>query len=189
MNRLIRVGLLTLMLSACGGSQDEETGDSSSASSSSPQTAFGSVEEVTSYLVAIDPFVRKIGSIQGELEQQGVGSSGGAAAANLAPAAAAAASSLKEILADFEELTAPPLLAPFHRDTKKLILLRLEAYRATIEGFDIQQAGSGDLEAHYAEPEEKFQLANSLIGELNADMQNITSALRQSSGTDGERAG
>jgi hypothetical protein len=185
-NRLIRVGLLTLTLSACGGSQDEGPGDSSSASSSPPQTAFGSVEEVTSYLVAIDPFVRKIGSIQGELEQRGVGSSGGAAAANIA---AAAETSLKEILADFEELTAPPLLASFHRDTKKLILLRLEASRATIEGFDIQQAGSGDFKARYAEGEEKFQLANSLIGGLNADMQNVTSTLRQSAGTNGERAG
>ena len=84
----------------------------------------------------------------------------------------------------------PPLLSPFHRDTKKLILLRLEAYRAAIEGFDVQQSGSDEFDAYYADAEEKFRQANALIGELNTDMQNITAAVQRASGGAGEnRAG
>lgn len=175
-------------LSACGGGEDEEAAQSKSASTA--DTPFGSVEAVTTYLVAIDPFVREISAIQADLEQRGVGSTGSAAAANLAPAAADAETSLKAILADFEELTPPPLLSPFHRDTKKLILLRLEAYRAAIEGFDVQQAGSDEFDTYYADAEEKFRQANALIGELNTDMQNITAAVqRASGGAGGNRAG
>ena len=143
-------------LSACGGGEEDDEA-AESKSSSTAETPFGSVEEVTSYLAAIGPFVRQIGAIQADLEQRGVGSTGTAAAANIAPAAADAETSLKEILAGFEELTPPPLLSPFHRDTKKLILLRLEAYRAAIEGFDVQQTGSDEFDTYYADAKEKFR--------------------------------
>ena len=63
-------------LSACGGGEEDE--DAAESTPSSAATPFGSVEEVTSYLAAIGPFVRQISDIQADLEQRGVGSTGAA---------------------------------------------------------------------------------------------------------------
>lgn len=180
-NGLIRLAALSFTLAACGAQQDE----SSESPTTNSETPYGSVEEVTTYLETIGPFVRDISTVQHNLEERSVGTTGKSAAPNLAPAAADAEQELKKILLAFEDVSPPPLLAPFHRDTKKLILLRIGAYRASVEGFAVQEDG-GEAQSHYTEAEAKFRQANQMIGELNTNMRLITDALGRASA---ERAG
>ena len=175
MNSTTRIGLILLLLIACGG-QEEEEGSKKTSPPSWANTPYGSVEEVKSYFDAIEPFVREISAIQSEVDSQ-AGSSGKGTGANLGPVASAAEPRLRQLLEDLELVQPPPLLAPFHRDTKKLMLLRLGGCAAIVKGWQLEVAGSEGFQRHYDEATARFADANSLIGRLNLQKRSINESI------------
>ncbi len=173
MNSTTRIGLLLLSLSACGGQEEE---GKQTAPSSAVKTPYGSIEDVTSYFGAVESFIREISEIQNEVDKQ-LGSSGKGTGANLGPAASEAEPRLQKLLEDIELIEPPPLLAPFHRDTKKLMLLRLEGYAALVKGWQLETAGGEGFQSHYDEATTRFADANSLIGRLNLEKRNINESI------------
>ena len=166
-----------LITTACGG--PEEPADEPRAQGqpdSASATEYGSVEEVSEYLDAIDPFIREIGDIQARVDKV-LGSTGQGTGANLAPAAGDARQRLAGILEDITAVAPPPLLAPFHRDIKGLIALRLEAYASTVTGWEIEQGG-GDFRTHYDDAQSRYKKANEAIVALNGQMEKINKAVQ-----------
>ena len=181
-NQIMQISSLllgaALTMTACGGPEEEDSqaqqqADSASAAASS--TAYGSVEEVSSYLVSIDPFIREVSAIQVGVDTL-VGSAGKGTGANLAPAAGDARQRLNQLLDDLAALEPPPLLAPLHRDIKRLITLRLEAYTSTVRGWEIEQSG-GDFRAQYDAAQGKYSEANDVIVALNGELEKIHQAV------------
>ena len=148
-----------------------------------PETPYGSVDDVSRYLQAVNPYVQEIGQINARFEE-GLGSSTDdqgrrrGTGRNLAEAAEVVQNLLRHVLGDFEKIEPPPLLAPFHRDTKELILSRLDAYETMSRGWDTQQVG-GDFEPIYRQAESKLEAANALIQRLNSEMLKINTAVQQ----------
>ena len=62
--------VVATMFSGCGG-----TGDESQESDSPPGTAYGSAEDVSSYLSTVGPFIQRIGAVQATVDEV-LGSSG-----------------------------------------------------------------------------------------------------------------
>jgi len=164
-----------LLLIGCGR-QEPQT------QASPPETPFGTTAEVGEYLQLINPYVQEIGHLQAAVEQV-LGSSVGSSTRrmgtgrNLAEAATAVQPRLQKILVEFDGFEPPPLLAPFHRDTKKLILLRLEAYRLLMNGWEAEESGA-DFQAQYDSAEARLNEANEMIGSLNAQMAQINQTLQ-----------
>ncbi len=173
--------LILLLTFAIGcSSQDQENipqqaqSTSQQTPASTPNTAYGNAEQIQTYLQKINPYIQEVGKIQFQIDQQ-VGSSGQATAANLAPAMEKYKPGLQKILDEFSLIEAPPLLASFHGDVKKLMILRLEAYNTTIRGWaKEQETGEHTL---YEDAEIKLKEANELIAKLNAEMTQINQAL------------
>jgi len=167
---------VVLLLVACGQQDGEEK-------EPSPSTPFGSQDAVQAYLAQIDPFINEIGQIharweealgsrgEGTLERQGTGR-------NLAATAAKVEPEMKQLLARVDEIEPPPLLVPFHRDTRKLVVLRLEAYAATQEGWQAESE-ERDFQAAYEVAQNKVREANEHIHSLNRQMQQIRQALQK----------
>ena len=162
------------LLSVAGCGRQEESSSRPEEEIQAPQTPYGSVEEVRSYLEKINPYIQEIGRIQAEVDHQ-VGSSGKATSKNLATAMKEVYPRLREVLENFERIEPPPLLAPFHRDIEKLMLIRLDAYDTTIKGWQEEQK-SRNTQWHQ-EAEAKLKQANELIVQLNAEMKKINDAL------------
>ncbi|MFH1568277.1 MAG: hypothetical protein ABIL09_09795 [Gemmatimonadota bacterium] len=146
-----------------------------------PQTPFGTPAQVGEYLTRIDPYVQEVGRIEaavetalsseraGSAERRGTGS-------NLADAATRARPQLQRVLEEFDAIEPPPLLAPFHRDVKKLMLVRLEAYATIAAGWEAEQAGR-EYRTIYDRAEAGLRDANGLIQQLNAQMARINQSL------------
>ncbi len=84
------------------------------------------------YLQSIGPFVQQISQLQAVYETALASGSGDSAdrrgtGRNLAARAKEASPQLQQLLQTFDAVEPPPLLAPFHRDVRKLINLRLDA--------------------------------------------------------------
>ena len=111
------------------------------------ETPYGSLQEVEDYLRVVSPFIQEIVAVQQQYEQ-GLASAGSnpgsrrGTGENLADTAAAIRPRLLNLLDEFGNLEPPPLLAPFHRDTKQLIVARLDAYGATISGWEAEGQAS-----------------------------------------------
>ena len=171
-----RCSILLLLLAACGEKP--------------AQTPYGSLQEVETYLKKIDPFIQNIGKIHQQYEL-GLAAAGAGSEVrrgtgqNLAEAAEAVRPLLRKLLREFEDIEPPPLLAPFHRDTKQLIVARLDAYGATISGWDAEQL-SGDFSAMYQRAEADLKKANTLILRLNSEMQKINAAVERAREAEGE---
>jgi hypothetical protein len=165
-------------------------------------TAYGTVEEVSEYLDAINPHVNTIGQLQRDYEQALASSRQGAShmetAAGvlefeldgrpyrlrawrgtgryLAEKAAAVRPGLQAELDALDAIQPPPLLAPFHRDTRKMLITRIDALARVIAGWELEQAG-GDYEAAYREAEARYETANQLILQLNTEMNRINTSV------------
>ncbi len=167
-----------LVLASCGQPEPE-------APAAPPETPFGTVAEVQAYLARIGPYVQEVGSLQASVEQ---GLSSGDPAGgprrgtgrNLSEGAAAIHPRMQAIVKEFDALEPPALLAPFHRDTKKLMLLRLEAYRLLMEGWQTEEAG-GDFQALYDSAETRLRDANEMIRLLNGQIVQITKSVEVAS--------
>lgn len=166
------------LASSCGRQREGASAVPPGASSTSP---FGSVEDVKAYLEAIDPHIQSIARLQQQYEEGLASAREGAAdrrgtGRNLAGRAELVKPALQEVSEQFDSIEPPPLLAPFHRDVRKLIALRREAYGRTVEGWSAEQRGD-NFEAVYREAEARFAEANQLIQQLNEQMRKIHGAL------------
>lgn len=169
---LIASALPFLLLLGCG--RREETRQE-------VRTPYGTVAEVSAYLASMNPYIERISQVQIQYEEalssaredaterKGTGR-------NLAERAASAQPDLRSVLEALDAISPPPLLAPFHRDTRKLVATRLEAYSRTLEGWEAEQAGA-EFGAAYRQAEAKLDEANQLILQLNEQMQNINASL------------
>lgn len=182
--RTLIAGLLLLV--GCGQREPQTE-------TAAPETPFGTAAEVTGYLQQVNPYVQEIGRLQATVEQalsSGAAGSGQqrGTGRNLAATASKVQPRLQEILKQFDALEAPPLLTPFHRDTKKLMLLRLEAYRLLMGGWETEEAG-GEFQALYDSAEARLREANEMIQSLNAQMAQINQSLQVPTSPPREAAG
>lgn len=171
MKRFLQLLVLSLVMAGCSEKPAEKPPVASS-------TPYGSPQEVTAYLQAVDPLVQQLNVIHQELYQK-VGSSGKATGANLAPAMEEGRPKLQQILTQLEKTTPPPLLAPFHEQIKKVVRCRLDAYGLTADGWKQEQAKTPKFEDLYNRSEEKLSEAQQLGGQLGAERQRIQQALAQ----------
>ena len=143
------------------------------------QTPYGSAEEVAGYLQKVKPFIQQISAYEVELHQK-VGTSGQATGKNLAEAMEAIRPRLQQTLRDFEQIDPPALLAPFHRDMKKLMATRLEAYDTTIKGRQ-QELAANDTTL-YDKAEQQLGEANRISVALNEEIKKMNQAMLQAAG-------
>ena len=176
--------VLALLLTACGQSTpDQETSQNEEPTTPAVTgtTAFGSVADVEAYLQWIGPHVQKISQLQTVYESGLASAKDGIAdrrgtGRNLAARAKEAQPELQELLRSFDAQQPPALLAPFHRDVRKLITLRIDAYNQTIAGWAAEEAGTGGHEKIYSEVESTLAQANQLIQSLIEQQMQIDSA-------------
>ena len=142
---------------------------------SANQTLYGNAAEVGAYRRQVEPVITAVNDIEMEWQSTAVGASGEATAANLATAFERLKPRLLQALEDFERIEAPPLLAPLHRDIRRLIILRLEAFDALLAGWN--DADEAAAEVLYEAAEGKLRLANELIPRLNRELQQVDMAL------------
>ncbi len=158
-----------LALSACGEKPAEKA-------PASPTTAYGTPQEVNSYMIAVDALVLQLNGVHQELYAQ-VGSSGKATGANLAPAMEQGRPKLVQILAELDNLKAPALLVPFHQQVRKVAQLRLDAYSQTLEGWTLEQAKAANFASRYSRSEELLAEAQELGLPLGEERNRIQEAL------------
>jgi hypothetical protein len=183
--------LLTFFVLSCGKTEEEASANGQSESAPpdmTASTAYGSVAEVSTYLNAINPHIETIGRLQKDYEEQALASSRQGASErrgtgrNLAEKAVAVRPRLQSELDALDAIQPPPLLAPFHRDTRKMLAARIDALRHVIAGWELQQAGD-DYEVAFREAEAKFESANQLILQLNTQMDRINTSLKAAVGS------
>jgi hypothetical protein len=141
--------LLALAALAACGDDDDRT------------TRFGEFDKVFRYRAALNPIIESVSSIELEVQQTAVGSSGAATAANLAAAYERLLPDLLATRDELDRLEPPRRLRGLHRRIGALIELRLAAYTTVVRGF------ASGAEALYAEAERMLADANALIVELN----------------------
>lgn len=143
------------------------------------ETPYGDFGQVQGYLNSINPFIQEVGKIHLEVNKA-VGTSGQATTANLALAMGKGLPRLKAAIGQFEKIAPPLLLAPLHADIKKLMVLRLNAYEATINNWNIEQQGVLDS-GLVAKVENTLREANELIRKLNEQMSQVNLAMEKAS--------
>ena len=174
------LALLLIAAIGCGSGDDQVAQDASKQEST--VTSYGTLEEVSGYLRSVNPYIRTVGELQVEVDKV-VGTSGKATGQNLAVVMEAVRPRLKTALEQFEKIQPPPLLAPLHRDIKKLMLVRLEAYDITLKGWQAEQATEDTT--IYKDAESKLAAANQMIEQLNQDLREINSAIQVARETEG----
>jgi hypothetical protein len=143
------------------------------------ETPYGDLGQVQGYLNSINPFIQEVGKIHLEVNKA-VGTSGQATTANLALAMGKGLPRLKAAIGQFEKIAAPLLLAPLHADIKRLMVLRLNAYEATINNWNIEQQGVLDS-GLVVKVENTLREANELIRKLNEQMSQVNLAMEKAS--------
>ena len=179
MSRVLALFCVAALLTACGQtSKDEET----SGTTTTNETPYGSAADVEKYVAQIAPYVQQISQLQSQYEtalasQQGDSNDRRGTGRNLANKAEEVRPELRTLQTTFDTVEPPAALAPFHRDIRKLIALRLSAYDKTIDGWADENAGGDRHKAIYGDVERAQDEANQLILALIAQMQKIQTAL------------
>ena len=166
---------IATMLLACAKEEEKTTPPAQLPTKS--ETTYGNSKAVTNYLVQVNPFIKSISQLQMDIDKKAVGSSGKATGSNLAKAMKTAKPQLQGLYDKFNQLEPPPLLTGMHKDIKKLMELRLEAYDLTIKGLVLEEQDK-DLSL-YDEAQIKLQEANQQILALNAQMKKVNQSLVQ----------
>ena len=83
-------------------------------------------------------------------------------------------------LSQIDSIQPPPLLIPVHKRIKKLLELRSEAYRLTIDGWEEEQR-SERPSTLYVAAEERIENANAIALELNGELTKMYEALETAS--------
>lgn len=179
------LALALLTLAACGTSQDETPKQQPEPAAA--ETAYGSAAEVTAYVETIMPLVQRHNRLLSSYEEALASAKQGTAdrrgtGRNLSEKASSVQPQLTNLLTELDDITPPALLAPFHRDTRKMVATRIESLTKTMEGWKIEQAG-GEFEPVYREAEAKYADANEIVVRLNTEMGQVQAALQQVSAT------
>lgn len=167
-----------LLAIGCGSQEKEPAPQPEKTPPVATHTEYGSSAEVKAYLEKINPYIQEVGNLQAEVDKT-IGSSGKGTSENLASVMKQIFPRLQSARENFAAIQSPPLLASFHRDIEKLMAVRLDAYRATIEGWEVERENN-DTSWH-EKAEAKLQQANDLINKLNQEMVKINLALEKAS--------
>ena len=132
---------------------------------------FGDLTALRVYRDTLNPIVDTVSAIELDVQQRAVGSSNVATAANLSAVYADVRPLLLEAVVDFDRLTPPDQLLDLHAQIRRLIVLRLDAYRLVMEG--VAAADS----TVYETAEDKLRLANDSIPVINLGLCEIDVAL------------
>ena len=178
--------LLTLA-AACGTSEQGDQAETPAPAAESPQTAYGSVADVETYLQAINPLVMEHNTLLSKYQEvlaSGRDDSRNRVATedNLAAQAAEVKPSLEALLTEFDAVEPPPLLAPFHRDVRKMFVKRIESMTKTMAGWEAKQAGN-ESDSIYRDAEATYEEANQITLQLNTHMQRINASMEQAVAT------
>ena len=165
-----------LLAIGCGSQEEKPAPKPEETTPAVTQTEYGSSEEVKSYLDKINPYIQEVGNIQIKVDQA-IGSAGKGTSKNLASAMEQVLPRLQTAHTNFSAIQPPPLLASLHRNIEKLMTIRLEAYRITVEGWKLER-DKKDISWH-EKAEAKLQQANDLIIQLNKELQGINLALEK----------
>ena len=178
MKGLIILFLLTLLTLAGCGPQQEEPASQSQTDLSAVQTLYGSAADVKKYHDQITPLIQTGNALHMNV-YEAVGASNAATGQNLARAITNLQVSAKtqSLIDELDQIQAPPLLAPLHRDIGKMMLLRLEWYDLILKGWQLEQEKQDD--SLYAQAEVKLRELNALGEKLNVDLHEIYQALEQ----------
>jgi len=146
-------------------------------------TSYGSAEEVRAYREQINQVIDEVNAVEQEVQETAVGSTGRATGENLAAAYERVLPRLQAVLETLDQIRPPPRLARLHRDIRRLVLLRLEAYNTVIEGWNVEQARSfAAAEPIYEQAEVKLKEANILIAQINEEIGKMEAALAETEG-------
>lgn len=143
-----------LLAVACGTDDDDTAGP-----------------DVRAFRQRLEPIILEVSAVEAEVTERAVGSSGAATAAHLEAAYRDLRPRLLEALVALDRLQPPAQVADIQDSIRRLILLRLDAYRLVIEGY-----AAGDSTA-YEEAEAKLAAANALIAAVNARLCEVDVAL------------
>ncbi len=167
-----------LLAIGCGSQEKEPAPQPVKTPPAATQTEYGSSVEVKAYLEKINPYIQEVGKLQTEVDKT-IGTSGKGTSENLASVMKQTFPRLQSTREKFIAIQSPPLLASFHRDIEKLMAVRLEAYRTTIEGWEAERENN-DTSWH-EKAEAKLKQANDLINQLNQEMKKINLVLEKAS--------
>ena len=173
--RFLSILLLIVIISSCGTEQEEQKSEPKVAA-----TAFGSANEVSQYMQAIDPFIVQVSSIHQKI-YTAVGSSSSATGENLTRVIQEidAIAKMKDLIENFNHITPPPLLAPLHRNIEKLMILRADSYNLAAQGWSLEADDQGT--EIYQQSEDKLKQANALSLKLNHQLEDVNKALQTAS--------
>ncbi len=169
------MALLLATAIGCGTSEDQMNEPPSQLQAA--ETPYGSEPEISAYLQAVNPYIRLVGELQLEVERAR-STSGKATGKNLSEMMEQVRPRLEEALGLLEKIEPPPVLAPLHRDIKKLMIVRLDAYRMTIAGWHKEQEDEDSDMSLYKGAETKLAEANQIIQQLNEDLKKINASLQ-----------
>jgi hypothetical protein len=150
---------LALLIAVGCGDDDDDRG------------RFGDLTALRVYRDTLNPIADAVSAIEIDVQQRAVGSSDVATAANLSAVYTDVRPLLLETLVDFDRLTPPDQLLDLHGQIRRLIVLRLDAYRLVMEGY-----ADGDSTVYEA-AELKLRMANDLIPEINLGLCEVDVAL------------
>ena len=145
---------LVLLLWGCG----KDNGDDPL------KTPYGALADVKAYRQNIEIIIVQVSTIEALAEEQAVGSANIATAANLYTVYIEQRPQLIQIIEQIDAIKPPPALSDLHQNIRYLVILRLEAYSAVINGWTTQD------ETLYDVAEEKLRQANILILSLNEQL-------------------
>ena len=136
--------------------------------------SYGPKESIEEYLKKIEPLIKEYSQIQNEI-YTAMGSSGVFTGSNLARKTKEEKPALLEVSNKLEIIDPPPLIAPFHNDFKRLLVLRISAFDAAIQAHELEKT-TGDTSA-FTEVTNKFALSEEQIVKLNDQMLKINESI------------
>tara|TARA_B100000579_G_scaffold398928_1_gene379508 strand:- start:327 stop:905 length:579 start_codon:yes stop_codon:yes gene_type:complete len=136
--------------------------------------SYGTRESIEEYLNKIEPLIKRYSQIQNEI-YSAMGSSGVFTGRNLAIKTKEQKPALLEVANKLQMIDSPPLIAPFHKDFKHLLVLRISAFDAAIRAHELENT-TGDTSA-FTEVTNKFALSEEQIVKLNDQMLKINESL------------
>lgn len=148
------------------------------------QTPYGPADEVRAYRLQTNPLIDWVNSLEQEVQSRAVGASGQATAENLAAVYQYAQPLLQDARDSFDRIVPPPALEELHRDMRQVMSLRLAAYEAVLQGWDLQQqqGQNAQSDALYQQAEEGLAQANALIVAVNQELKAVDLALGETGG-------
>ena len=153
--------------------------DDDPVSSGGADTPFGSRPEVEAYRALLNPVIDAVNEVQGQVQEQAVGTGNVATAENLNAVYELVRPRLLEALVELDRILPPTALVALHDDVRLLLVLRIDAQALVMEGF----AGDDGAEEMYRQAEAKLEEANALIPGLNSRLCEIDNTINSDNAT------